>query len=179
MNRTLALLLLLGTPSLIAADLPWREKTRVQNLEEEAGGQASLMGGGHVFGVTFGSGTRLKNLPVLGDYEGGAFYNADEEGLYASLGMTVRLMPRWRIAPFVGIGGSYNQSMSGETTEMENGREITRGASYLAGIAEAGFRATYPDRFLDFSLRYALPDLDADDAEYAYLRMSYGFPLER
>jgi hypothetical protein len=164
-----------------AANLPWREPTAAERMEEPAGGQASLIGGDRVLGVSIGSGTWLKNTWIFGDYEASTFLNGEEDTLYGGLGMTLRLMPRWRVAPFLGIGGAYHQSLSGGgDDEIEaDGTVIKRGDSHFAALGEAGLRIHQGDRFFDFALRYVLPDLAADDAEYGYLRLGYGFPLGR
>lgn len=175
MRRLCLLPLLLASATVFAAELPWRQSARAENHEEPGGVHVGIMGGDGVGGLSAGSGTWLENTWVLGDYEAGMFYSDDEGVMYGSLGMTLRVMPRWSFAPFVGAGGAYNQTFGSQITQIENGKEITRGESHFAGIVEAGFRAHYGEgKFLDLSARQVWPDVDAEDAEYFAVRVAFG-----
>ena len=111
-----------------------------EDYEEEACGTFAFLFNteDEVYGIGFGSGTWIKDSPVFGDYFISLFSNGIEDAFYTGLGMTIRIMPHWSVAPFVGGGGSYNFSWASDTDDDEELED--RGASYWAGHAEAGVR---------------------------------------
>ena len=173
----LALLLAAGT----AAAFDW-DNYRVEDFEERAGA-ASLFEaspGDGVFGLGIGDGTWLKGTPVFGDYSVAFFWNGIEEALYAGVGMTLRLMPHWSVAPFVGAGGSYNQILSsggGEEAAATAGAE-PRAESYWGGHAEAGVRVRGGARFYEILGRHVWSSAAAEDADYWSIRFAVGFPAQ-
>ena len=60
-----------------------------------------------VYGVAFGEGVWLKHTPILGDFSISLFKNDNVGALLSGIGMTIRIMPRWKLAPFVGGVGSF------------------------------------------------------------------------
>lgn len=125
-----------------------------ESYEEPAGSSFSLFASpdDEIYGVGFGSGTWLKNAPVLGDYLLRMYYHGEERAYYSGIGMTLRLMPRWTYAPYVGGGGNYNYAFahSGRAYEQNDGR----GADYWSGHAEAGLRLWRPHRFQFFEVAF-------------------------
>lgn len=124
---------------------------RGEDYEEEAGPSFAihLNATDDIYGIALGHGTWLRGAPVLGDYFVGLFSNRIEDSWYGSVGMTIRLMPRWTVAPFAGAGGSYNQSLSRDRGERSvwSGRDdelVDRGYSYWGGHVEAGLRVWLP-----------------------------------
>lgn len=143
-----------------------------EDYEEEAGSgfRAVLNTSDDIYGAAIGSGTWLKGCPVLGDYFLGIFHNGIEDALYSNVGLTLRLMPRWTIAPFIGGGGSYNHSLSGgdkdEATPSAAAVEehLSRGGSYWGGHVEAGLRIWTDNqwRFIEISSSYTWSSEDGD-----------------
>jgi hypothetical protein len=132
---------------------------RGEDYEEEAGPSFAMHmnTSDNVYGIAFGHATWLRGAPVLGDYFLGLFPNRIEDSWYGSVGMTIRLMPRWTVAPFAGGGGSYNQSLSKSATERdvwsrEEEKLVDRGHSYWAGHVEAGVRIWLPPPVTLFEL---------------------------
>ncbi|TFH15382.1 MAG: hypothetical protein E4H02_07985 [Lentisphaerales bacterium] len=108
-----------------------------------------------IYGLSVGSGTWLKNTPVFGDFAISLFHNDLEQALYSGIAMTIRAMPHWQYAPFVGCGGSFNYSFaSGSSDESSSGipAETVVAASrrdsesYWAGHVEAGVRGRFGSR---------------------------------
>jgi len=91
--------------------------------------------------------------------------------------MTLRLMPRSSLAPYVGGGGSYNQILSSSNSgpdQYVNGVKMAE--SYWAGIAEAGLFIHVSDRaFLELGGRYYWSSSKLEDADYWTGRIGYGF----
>lgn len=119
--------------------------------EEDAGSSFAVLFNSRddVYGIGFGAGTWIRNTPVFGDYFLSLFSNGIEDSWYGGVGMTIRLMPHTKAAPFFGGGGSYNRSLSGSKDETETGAIVVpdeeaslpvRGESYWAWHAEAGVR---------------------------------------
>ena len=140
----------------------WEDEWRREDYEEEAGGSFAFLLNTEdsIYGITFVTGTWLKGAPVLGDYFLGLFRNDIEDALYSNVGLTIRLMPRWTFAPFIGGGGSYNYSLSNRDREddplaPEDPDELPdRGDSYWGGHAEGGFRLWTGGKWQLFELMY-------------------------
>jgi len=154
-----------------------------EDYEEPAGASFALLANpkDNIYGVTFGDGTWLKNTPVFGDYFLGTTYNGVEEAWYGSIGMTIRLMPHWRVAPFIGAGGSYNYSLSGlsSNTTTTTAKEYSdQGDSYAGGHAEAGIRVLSENRAMLFEImgRYTWTSLK-EDRNYWLVGISIGIGL--
>ena len=141
-----------------------------EDYEEPAGGSFAILANPQdsIYGFTFGDGTWLKNTPVFGDYFLGLSSNGKEDAWYSNVGMTIRLMPHWRFAPFAGGGGSYNYSLSqtsrNTSTLPEPGKFKDQGDSYWGGHAEAGFRICSPEGRMLFEImgRYTWTSLEGD-----------------
>lgn len=129
-----------------------------EEYEEDAGASFQVIFNSEddIYGIGFGAGTWLTGTPVFGDYFIGLFQSGLEDAWYSNIGMTLRIMPHWTVAPFVGGGGSYNHSFengdnesdisTGSSTLTYNGETIipSRGDSYWGGHAEAGLRIWLP-----------------------------------
>ena len=131
-----------------------------------------------VYGAEFGGGMWLKNTPVFGNYFVTLFNNGIEDAFYSGLGMTLRLMPHWSVAPFIGGGGSYNYSWSSRPTDdpqPQNTELADRGASYWAYHTEAGVRLGLFSRIrlLEVSGRYTWSSLSGD-RDYWLIGISTG-----
>lgn len=161
-----------------------------EDYEEESAAsfQVVLNPDDGVYGVSFGAGTWLRGTPVFGDYFLGLFQSDIEDAWYSNVGMTIRVMPHWRVAPFIGAGGSYNYSWSGEVnassepqpaplglTEEELAQLPDRGESYWGGHVEAGIRLHLPEPLYLFEAmgRYTWVSLDGD-REYWLVGISTG-----
>ncbi len=138
--------------------------------EENAGGSFNVLLNTEdgVYGMSFGTCTRIKGMPIHSDIFTTIFQNKIEEMLYSGLGITVRLMPRSRVAPFVGVGGSYNLAWSslGTGNVFLDSDAPEKGQSYMAAHAEAGVRVLLSDKkqFFEVFGRYtwSSSELDAD-----------------
>lgn len=128
-----------------------------RDMEEPAGSTCSLLAGpdAGVYGVSFGSGVWLKGAPVHGDMWLSLFQNDSADSFFSGVGITVRLMPRWTFAPFVGGGGSFNYAWSSDSptnsssaipAEVVAEAAARGGKSYWGGHAEGGFRLTLDSR---------------------------------
>jgi hypothetical protein len=143
-----------------------------EDYEEDAGSSFAVLLNSEddIYGISFGSGTWLKGTPIFGDYFIRLFSNEIEDAYYSGLGMTFRLMPHWRIAPFIGAGGSYNHSFSGGSTETDmsgstEAEELpSRGDSYWGGHTEVGLRLWVKNRLELFEImgRYTWNSLEGD-----------------
>jgi len=82
--------------------------------EEPAGPSCAFLASsdGDIYGMSFGEGTWIRGTPIFGDFALSLFQNGKEDALFAGISMTVRIMPHWRLAPFVGGGGSFNYALS-------------------------------------------------------------------
>ncbi|GAF97353.1 unnamed protein product [marine sediment metagenome] len=111
-----------------------------EDHEEEAGESFAFLLNTEddIYGISMGSGTWLKGSPVFGDYFLSLFSNRIEDAFYSAVGMTIRLMPHWTVAPFAGGGGSYNFSWASEPSDDDELPD--RGASYWGAHVEAGVR---------------------------------------
>jgi hypothetical protein len=147
--------------------------------EEPAGANwAVLMNPADSFyGLTTGWGLWLRNTPVFADYRLDLFNNGIEDAFYGGFGLTLRLMPHWRVAPFAGGGGSYNWTGSRRDVEpVSAGEPPDRGQSYGAGYVDVGVRVQVPFylRFIELSGRYTWPSLEAPDRDYWLIAIGTG-----
>ena len=181
MDKRTTLLLLAALGVALATGSPalgfdW-ESFNGEDYEEPVGGSAwiELNPADTIYGLSIGSGVWLLNTPVFGDYFIGMLYNGLEEGLYGEAGMTVRLMPHWRWAPFAGGGGSYDAIIS-RSSDSETGaaNEPQKGNSYWAGHAEAGLRISVGGSFYELLGRYTWTSSDIPEPDYWLIRIGYG-----
>jgi hypothetical protein len=179
MKRTFFLIVAILHSHLACADLPWRQPTGREAKEEPAGSYVSVLAGPRIGGVSVGSGTWLRDTWILGDYEASTYWQSEEEALFASLGLILRVMPRTDVAPFLGFGGAYNQTISGQESGLEDGVEITRGRSHFSVITEAGVRIARDVGFWELSVRYAMLNVEAEGSDHLYGRIAYGVGLGR
>jgi hypothetical protein len=125
--------------------------------EEPAGSTFAVLAGPEagVYGVSFGQGMWLKGTPVFGNFCLSLFKNDNEDSLFSGIGMTIRIMPRWKLAPFIGGGGSFNyswssataaDSLSGIPAEAVAEASSRSGKSYWGGHVEAGARLRLDSR---------------------------------
>jgi hypothetical protein len=152
----------------------------VDDYEEDAGAAAAFEfnPADDIYGVTVSDGTWLTGAPILGDFFMTTFYNGIEDAGYAGAGLTLRLQPRWSVAPFAGGGGSYNLSYGGNDDDDldTDDDEPEQGESYWAGHAEAGLRIRMEDdRYIELMGRYTWSSSDIEDPDYWLVRIGYGF----
>jgi len=168
----MAVLMGVWLPAVAGADL-WDNEFDREAHEEFAGASAAFLFNpvDEIYGVGIGAGTWLTGTPVFGDYFVQLFSNGLEDAPYSALGMTIRLMPHWKLAPFAGAGGSYNQVLDGSSDEDEAGDVVVndtdlsaRGLSYWGGHVEAGLRWSLsgPVRLLEIAGRYIWSSNDGD-----------------
>ena len=133
----------------------WDDDYDREDYEEAAGASFAFLlnPSDDIWGISLGSGTWLVDTPVFGDYFVRLFYSGMEETTYSGIGMTLRIMPHWQVAPYVGAGGSYNYAFnradadSSESSFTVNGEDRTGlGRSYWGGHAEAGVRIWFDSR---------------------------------
>lgn len=105
--------------------------------EEDAGSSFSLQLNPveGIYGVAYEQGSWVVNTPIFGQYFITTYYSGLEESLYGGIGMMLRLMPHWALAPFAGVGGSYNYA--GWTMDAPN---------FFGGHAEGGLRLWFGGR---------------------------------
>ncbi len=146
----------------------------VEDFEEPAGtiGCFEFNPADDIYGVSVGDGTWLTGTPVFGDFFLPVFYNGIEDAVYAGVGMTLRIMPHWKFAPFAGGGASYNLSLSGaEDSEFS---ENPRGESYWGGHAEGGVRLQTSAGFCEILGRHTWSSSEIEDADYWTVRIGWG-----
>ena len=163
--RMMFLMVLLTAP-VMAVD--WENFNR-EDYEEEAGSSFSIFAGPdrEVYGAYWGFGTWLKHTPVFGDYNFSLFNHGEEHAFYTGVGLTIRIMPHWKVAPFVGGGGSYNYSFKDRYPDPSGtnpDEPEDRGDSYWGWHAEGGIRFWFENRIQLFELmgRYVRTSLDGD-----------------
>jgi len=135
-----------------------------------------------VYGIGFGEGAWIRDTPVFGDFFLALFENGIEDTTYSGVGMTLRIMPHWTVAPFAGVGGSYNYSLSQkeETTSEppppEEGALLNQGESYWAWHGETGLRIWTGGviGLLEVSGRYVMNTLEGGDRDYWLISISVG-----
>jgi len=160
----------------------WDDDFRHEDYEEEAGSSFAFLfnPSDAVYGIAFGSATWLKHTPICGDYFLDILSNGLEDRWYAGMGMTLRLMPHWTVAPFVGIGGSYHQAAGGDRQEATDDGETPekpsdRGESYWGWHVEGGLRwwTGGPIQLIEIMGRQTMPNLEGD-RDYWTLGISTG-----
>jgi hypothetical protein len=173
-RRLAALLTGAGLCAAAAGAAVWDDDFDREAWEEPAGASFSVLlnPSDDLYGIGFGAGVWLKGTPVFGDTFVHLFENGLEEAWYSALGMTLRLQPRWRLAPFAGVGGSYNLALDGSGGEAQgegdlvvNGQDLSaRGRSYWGGHVEAGLRLRLPPpvRLLEVCGRYTWSSNEGD-----------------
>jgi hypothetical protein len=152
-----------------------------EEYEEYAGGywQVEADPQGRIYGLGGGFGLWLRHTPVCADYFSSLFWNRIENGIYGGLGMTLRLMPHWTVAPFAGCGGSYNYILAKDIENVEAPADPTveRGAAYWAGHAEAGVRLRFSSGTLELLARYTWSASRLDEADYGLIRLGTNIPF--
>ncbi len=151
----------------------------VRDYEEAGGFSFALVGdpGRDVYGAGFESGVWLTGTPVFGEIFGHWLANRLQDGNYYSVGITLRLMPRWDVAPFVGGGGSYNGLTSDRNRRIIGDPDFREtDSSYGKGHAEGGARIWFgPERlhFFEASYRYHWTETGSD-FNYGWIAIEYG-----
>ncbi len=149
----------------------------VADYEEDAG--ISVAGlydpGGDVYGGGFESGVWLKGAPIFGEIFGHWYVNKLQDGNYYSVGMTLRVMPRRIVAPFIGGGGSYNGLTSDRDRRWSAHPDYRRpDRSYWKGHAEAGLRLWYNQaQFIEGGYRYHWT-ATGNDFNYGWASIEFG-----
>ncbi len=130
-----------------------------EDYEEPAGLCFAVYGNPAVGAWSFGfeDGTRLVNTPIMGQAFLTVLRLERSAAWYGGIGMTLRLMPQWRLAPFVGGGGGYYHTSANEESAVRpSDPNDIPAESFWGGIVEGGVRADLPGRshFFDFSVRH-------------------------
>jgi len=132
-----------------------------------------------IYGIGYEYGVRLKNFPALGSAFGPfLMYDDDLEHTFIAPLFSLRLVSQWRLAPYVGLGGSYWLSVSGtDSPDLIDGD--TRADSHWAAHAEAGLRwRTGAGGYVDLGGMLLYPFVDTPDdvtAESFIVRLAFGF----
>ena len=154
--------------------------------EEAAGGSVSFQfnPSDEIYGLSLCSGSWVRGTPLFGDFFVTLFQNGIEDAAYSGVGMTIRIMPHWKVAPFVGAGGSYNYSLSQKATNETAGAEspteegvlLDQGHSYWAWHGEAGLRVWTGGALglLEVSGRYVMNTLEGGDRDYWFVGIGIG-----
>lgn len=159
-----------------------------QNYEEPGGASFTVFAGSEsgVYGLSLDEGIWIKGLPVFGNISMSLFHNDHAQSLFSGIGMTIRVMPRGTIAPFVGGGGSFNYSWSSSAgtggtsaipAEAIAQEAVRKGSeSYWSGHAETGIRLCFESaiRLVEVSGRYTWSSAGSD-ANYWLIGISTGF----
>jgi len=129
-----------------------------------------------IYGIGFGHGTWLRGTPIIGDYFVRIFHSGIEDAWYSGLGMTLRVMPRAAVAPFVGTGGSYNYSLSQPERSAEGLAWRDQGRSYWGGHVESGLRVrlNHPVGLLEVFGRYTWTSFSESERDYWLVGISTG-----
>jgi hypothetical protein len=147
-----------------------------EDYEEPSGSYWLIEGDpeGNGYGLGAGSGAWIKGSPVCADYFASFLWNRKEDGLYGVLGITLRIMPHWRIAPFIGGGGTYDAILSRELEiTYTPAEDEIKGKTYWGGHAEAGLRIKVAEGFCELLGRYTWPTSELEDADYATIRLAW------
>lgn len=175
LRETVLILVFLGCAALAqtARAYDW-SSYNVEDFEESAGaiGCFEINPADDIYGVSVGDGTWLTGTPVFGDFFLPFFYNGIEDAVYAGAGMTLRIMPHWKYAPFAGAGASYNLSLSG--TDDSDFSENPKGESYWGGHAESGIRIQTQTGSYEIMGRFTWSSSEIEDADYWIIRVGWG-----
>lgn len=189
MNRITSLAVCAAGLSFLAVQSGYADWTDFdgREYEEPAGPSFTVFAGpdAGVYGLSVDEGVWLKGWPVLGNLSISLFQNDGVHSFFSGIGMTIRLMPRGTIAPFIGAGGSFNYAWTTATGGVSPSgipaesitQEASRGAgeSYWGGHAEAGVRFCLESniRLLEAAGRYTWSSSGAD-AHYWLFSISTG-----
>jgi hypothetical protein len=164
MNRRLTPISL-ALLALFVSVVPSAFALEAEDYEEPAGANVDFLLNptDDLYGLSVGGGMWLRETPVYADYFVSLFDDGYEDAWYSAVGMTLRLMPHWRLAPFAGAGGSYDYGLGNNSAEDRTDPASARAENYWGGHVEAGVRAWLPWRYrmLELGGRYtwtSLPD---------------------
>ena len=168
MRRFLVLVL-----CLLPAALP---AYNVEDWEEPGGMSFSVQGNpdGGRYGISFEDATWLAKTPVIGQFFLNAMRHGDIDSSFGGIGMIFRVMPHWRVAPYIGAGASYNQLLDGNSETSESTPEDERVGSTWAGHAEGGVRIGLPGLF-HFLEIYGRQTWSEVEAVGAYWTAGFGY----
>jgi len=142
-----------------------------------------------IYGISLGSGVWLRGTPVFGDYFIRLFRSGIEDMAYSGLGMTLRLMPHWRLAPFVGAGGSYDYALMARAepdpvdaalpranATVGTEQPVDRGDSFWGAHAEGGVRWWLANRvgLLEVFARFTWTSFEAGERDFLLIGISTG-----
>ena len=139
-----------------------------------------------MYGLSLDEGIWLKGWPVFGNLSVRLFQDGQGHSFFSGIGMTLRVMPRSAVAPFVGAGGSFNYAWSSSpgtgSSSVIPAEKIAEEAarkdsdSYWGGHAEAGIRLWLDGkiRVVEVSGRYTWSSAGAE-ANYWLAGISTGF----
>jgi len=158
--------------------------------EEPAGSSCALLGSpdGDVYGLSFGDGTWIRDTPIFGDFGLSLFENRKEDAVFGGVSMTLRIMPHWKLAPFVGAGGSFNYALtsgnaSGSSSSIPAETIAEKAASgsaesYWGGHVEGGARLWIDSgiRLIEVFGRYTWSSI-GQDSNYWLIGISTGIAL--
>jgi hypothetical protein len=124
-----------------------------EDYEEPAGQSASfqLNPVDQVYALNAEDGTWLANTPVFGQFFISFLWDGLEDNFFTGVGMMFRLMPHWDLAPFVGVGASYNHTLGESSTNSASSASADENSGtktdYFWGLhAEGGLRYWFSSR---------------------------------
>ncbi|OQA25849.1 MAG: hypothetical protein BWY59_01614 [Verrucomicrobia bacterium ADurb.Bin345] len=126
-----------------------------------------------IYGISFEDGTWLVGTPLMGQFFVSLYRSGEVDSFFGSVGMTFRLIPRWRVAPFIGGGGGYNWAFKGVGNEQTGGEPTAK--SHWSSHGEGGVRVWSASRgqFLELSGR-GTRNMDDQRLNYWSVALSYG-----
>ncbi len=174
-NLALTAGMVIGIISTSAGNI-FRSDYDVDKIEESAGMSLAIFRdlSGDVYGGGYETGVRIVDTIIFGEIFGHWMFNRIENGTYYSVGVALRLMPRWDVAPFAGVGGAYNGLLSDRNDRLEE--PAPRPAqSYWSAHAEGGLRYWFGahNHFIEATYRHHYSD-SGSDYEYGWLAIEYG-----
>jgi hypothetical protein len=169
LTALLTVAVILAASSALA--LSWKDDN-VDGIEERAGALSALVlnPDDEIYGIEIASGSWFVNTPIYGEVILAALYNGlEDDTAYGGLGISLRAMPHWDKAPFLGAGEAYNYNFN-STASLDG-----RGESYWVTYMEGGMRFQGGTHFYEVLFRYSWPDVEREvDDEYWSLRFAVG-----
>jgi len=166
-----------GVFALFLAPFVMAQSYDVRHYEESAGLSVAGFYGesGDIYGGGFESGAWLTGTPVFGELFGHWFSHKKEAGNYYAVGMSLRILPRWTVAPFAGGGAAYNRLLSEQAVDQRADPARSPESSYWTAFADAGLRIWINDQrtFLEGTYRYHWSNLDTHKT-YGWISLEFG-----
>lgn len=113
-----------------------------------------------IYGLIYNVCVWIRSTPIFGKTSVGFMRNGILDCSYGIVGITLRLMPRKYIAPFIGGICEFNYSFSSD-------KEYNETANYFWSTSgESGLRIGNKNTFIEIAVRYTKIYTDASDNNY-------------